>query len=285
MSLFGILNIGKQGLLAHQKAINTTANNIANVNTPGYTRQRAVFVPTAPAIAPDGTPLGGGVRMERVERIVDAALDSQLLRERQRLGFDQRMETGLDRLEGIFDELSDTGISSSLRDFFNSIQDLSSDAGDTQREMVVQTGLTLTEQIRDVDRRMDQLQTDANLSIEQVVGEINELVQQVASFNGSIFNAEGAGQPASALRDARSAVLTELAEKIDFTTFERDDGNVAVFVAGGFLLVDQTAAGQLDLRPRGSGPDPEFFEIDQNFGGANAGPLTSLISGGDLGGL
>ena len=61
-------------------------------------------------------------------QVFDATLDAQLLRERQRLGFDQRMATGLDRLEGIFDELSDTGISSSLRDFFNSIQDLSSDA-------------------------------------------------------------------------------------------------------------------------------------------------------------
>jgi flagellar hook-associated protein 1 FlgK len=118
-----------------------------------------------------------------------------------------------------------------------------------------------------------------------MVGEINGLSNQIAELNTQIFLAEGSGTTASALRDARDAALTDLSEKIDFTYFERENGQISVFVAGGFLLVDADAAGQLELRTRGSGPNPEFFDIYQNVAGAVAGPITPLISGGGIGAL
>ena len=90
MSIFGAFSIGREGLLAQQRALNVTANNIANVNTPGYTRQRAVFTSTTPALDSAGVPLGGGVQITDVQRIADAALDALVLRERQELGFHNR---------------------------------------------------------------------------------------------------------------------------------------------------------------------------------------------------
>jgi flagellar hook-associated protein 1 FlgK len=286
MSIFGILNIGREGLLAHQRALNTTSNNIANVNTPNYTRQRTVFTPTRPALGAGGVEMGGGVTVEEIQRVADATLDAQLIREQQELSFSENRQAGLSRIEGIFEELGDTGISSSVREFFQSIQDLSATPnGTTHRQAVVEKALTLTEQIRGDDRRLDQLQGDANRTIDQMVNEINDISSQIAGLNDQIFTAEASGATASALRDTRDAALTELAEKIDFTYFERSDGQIAVFVAGGFLLVDAATAGQLEVRTRGSGPDPEFFDIYQNVSGGVSGPITSLITGGGIGGL
>jgi flagellar hook-associated protein 1 FlgK len=284
VSIFGIFSVGREGLLSQQRAMNTTSNNIANANTPGYTRQRAVFVPTIPGYGADGLPLGGGVRVDEVERVADAALDAQLLRERQDLAFDERMHTGLSRIETIFQELDDTGVSFAMREFFQSIQDLSSNpSGTTERQTVIETALTVTERIRENDRRLDQLQTEANLSIEQLTGEVNEISQEIADLNERIRMAEVSGQTAGALRDTRQNALSELGERVDFTAFERDDGQVAVFVGGGFLLVDGALAGQLEVRTRGAGSDPEFFEIYQNIAGAVSGPITSAISSGEIG--
>jgi flagellar hook-associated protein 1 FlgK len=286
MSLFGLLNIGKEGLLAQQRAISVTSNNISNVNTPSYTRQRAIFTPTAPTFAASGFPLSGGVSVSDVQRIADAALDAQVLREREALSFDQQRELGLARLEGIFEEIGGTGISSALGDFFQSLQDLSlNPPGVVERRSVVESALTLTEKIRNNDARAAQLQLDANDSLRQLVTEVNDLANEIAELNHEIFRAEGAGASASALRDARNEALSVLGEKIDFTSFEREDGQIALFVGGGFLLIDSGQAGSLELRTRGTGDNPEFFELYQRMGGALAGPITTQIDGGKIGAL
>jgi flagellar hook-associated protein 1 FlgK len=286
VSIFGVFNTGREGLLAQQRAIGVTSNNIANVNTPGYTRQRPVFVPTSPGFGPDGLPLGGGVHIDDVQRVADAALDAQLLRERQDLAYDEQYHSGLSRIEGVFEELGDTGISFALREFFQSLQDLSANpSGTTERQSVIETALTLTERIRENDQRLTQLQNEANLNIETLTGEVNEISREIASLNEQIRVAEVGGSTASALRDSREEALRELAERIDFTSFEREDGQIAVFVAGGFLLADGGTAGQLELRTRGAGSNPEFYEIYQNVGGAVAGPITSQITSGEIGAL
>ena len=284
MSIFGLLNIGKEGLLANQRAINTTANNIANVNTPSYTRQRTVFTPTAPAFSPAGRPLAGGVSILEVQRVANTALDAQVLREREALAFDEQRELGLARLEGIFEELGGTGITSALGEFFKAVQDLSlNPAGTVERQAMVETATTMTERIRATDARAHQVQVDANSSLRQLVSEINELADRVASLNSQIFRAERSGASASSLRDARNEALSQLGDNIDFSFFERDDGQIAVFVGGGFLLVDSGQAGSLELQTRGTGDDPDFFDVYQRMGGAVAGPITSLITGGKIG--
>ena len=285
MSIFGVLHIAKDGLLAHQRAISVTSNNIANVNTPSYTRQRAIFSPTSVSFV-NGFPLSGGVSIIDVERVADAALDAQLLREQEALAFNEQRELGLARLEGIYEELGETGISSAFSSFFQAIQDLSlNPAGTVERETVVEAALSLTERIRSTDARSAQLQTDANSSIVQIANEINDLANEIADLNRQIFRTEGTGATASALRDSRNEALRSLGEKIDFTFFERDDGQIAVFVGGGFILVDSGQAGSLQLQPRGTGTNPEFSDVFHEMSGALAGPITSEITGGKLGAL
>ena len=288
MSIFSTLTIGKQGLLAQARAIQVTSNNIANVNTPGYTRQRAVFEPAAPTYVRGGVPLGGGVEIAEVQRIVDAALDAQIQRERQELAFDSSIEAGLTRIEGIFEELGGTGITAALSQFFASLNDLASNPSEAaMRNQVMQSAISLADLIRDADRRLFQLQVDANQQIAQHTTEINEIAANIAELNREIFQKEvGGGAVASSLRDRRSQLLEQLGEKIDFTSFEREDGQIAVFVAGGFLLLDSEAAGGLQVGTDQSQQplsDPSFFNIFQNFQGSVAGPITSGITGGELG--
>src|SRR5215510_2788965 len=118
MSLFDSLNIARTGILSQQRALQTTGRNIANVNTPGYARQRPIFAPIPAVFGGDGLPRGGGVELVEIERVVDLNLEAQLQREQSRLSFDNSFEAGLARIEGTLDELSDAGFSTRLDSFF-----------------------------------------------------------------------------------------------------------------------------------------------------------------------
>jgi flagellar hook-associated protein 1 FlgK len=282
LSIFDTLGIGRSGLLAHQRAIQVTSNNIANVNTPGYTRQRPVFHALNPSYLPDGFPISGGVQIAEVERVFDAAIDEQLQQERSAHGFDTGREEALARIEGIFSELDGTGINAALSDFFNAFSDLSTAPDESAaRQRVVESARSLVSLIRDADRRLSDMQTEANEEIRQTTREITDIASRIAELNRSIFAKEGQGDgpAASGLRDQRSLLLHELGERIDFTSFERD-GQLSIFVGGGFMLVDGESAGGLSAQP--SATDPTKLDVFQQLLGQANGPITSRISSGSL---
>jgi len=287
MSIFSTINVSKQGLLAQGRAIQVASNNVANVNTPGYTRQRPLFEPLSPAFLPQGFPLGGGVEVNQIQRIADAALDAQLQREKQTLAYDQGIEAGMTRLEGIFKELGGSGLTSSLSKFFAALNDLATHPEESAtRETVVQTGLTVSNQLNDMDQRLVRLGTDQNDLIKTTVVDINTLATNIAAINERISQKEAGGTAvASNLRDRRQELMRELGTKIDFTSFESDDGTVSIFVGGGFILVDRGIAGSLSTstdQSSGALSNSAYLNIFQNMDGQQAGPITSSISGGAL---
>jgi flagellar hook-associated protein 1 FlgK len=285
VSIFSTLGIGKLGLLAQQRAIQVTSNNIANVNTPGYTRQRAIFQPVTPSHLPEGFPQGGGVDVERVERVVDEMLDARLQQERSAQGFDTAREAGLGRIEGILQELDGNGINAALSRLLSAFSDLAEHPADsTVRQTVVQSASSLAGLVQDADRRLSELQVDANRQVEQSVREINDLAQQIAELNREVFAKEagGHGPVAASLRDERAQRLEELARKLDVTSFERADGQIAVFAGGGFLLVDDDMAASLEVRAGAAG-NPAFFDVYHQLDGSLTGPITSRIASGELG--
>jgi flagellar hook-associated protein 1 FlgK len=283
MSIFGTFTIGKQALVSHQRAVQVTSQNIANVNTEGYSRQRPVFESISPTPLPSGYPLGGGVALTRVERLADEFLDSQVRREGQELAYDAALGKGLSRLEAIFSELDGNGIDAAVTRLFSSFQDLADHPDDpTVRTAAVQAGASLTALLNDADRRLTQIAADENGKVEQLVTEVNQLASEIAEVNNRIFLLEAEEQSAASLRDRRGQLLEQLAEKIDFTSFERDDGTVSVFVGGGFFLVDAEASAELSVRT-GTGPAGAFFDVYHDVDGSLAGPITNRISGGELG--
>jgi flagellar hook-associated protein 1 FlgK len=286
VSIFSTFSIGKQGLLSHQRAIQVTSRNVANVNTPGYSRQRAIFDPIQGQFGPDGFALGGGVNVRDVQRIVDLNVEQQLQREQITFAYDETLEKGLSRIEAIFDELGDAGLSKTLDKFFSAINDLANNPASTAvRDSVVGAAQTLLSQISSADARLNQVALDANAQISRDVDEINSLARSIATTNQSIARLEIGSGTASEQRDVRAQLLQELGKKIDFTYFEREDGTIAVFAAG-FLLVDGDTTAQLEVSTQQPQPlaDPTYFNVYHNINGQVSGPITPRITGGSLGG-
>ena len=123
-----ILNIGKSSLLAQQRAIQTTSHNIANANTPGYTRQRVNLSASPPVLAAAGMS-GTGVTVVSTERIYDRFVEAQIVGQNGALGQWEAMDQTLSRVDLIFNETTDGGISSALSGFWAAWQDLANNPG------------------------------------------------------------------------------------------------------------------------------------------------------------
>src|SRR5262245_54724637 len=173
MSLFDSLNIARTGLLSQQRALQTTGRNIANVNTPGYARQRPIFAPIPAVFGGDGLPRGGGVELREVERVVVLNIEAPLQREQSQLSFDNTHDGGRSRIVGTFVDNSDAGRRKRLDAFFKSLGDVANDPSDvTTREAFVQSADSLASQIRATDLRFEQQETDLNTQIGRTTEDI-----------------------------------------------------------------------------------------------------------------
>lgn len=280
-SIFGIFNIGKLALFANQRALAATSQNIANVNTPGYTRQEAVLEATAPLNSAPGQ-IGTGVRVAEIRRIFDQFVQKQLTAEQSNLGRLGVEEGILGRVEAVFNDSQGTGLSQSLSEFFSALHDLANNPqGPSERVALLERARALTGQFAMSDRQLQQIRTDLNSEVQGVVREINTLATQIADLNGQVRQAEISGQHANDLRDQRERLLGELAEKIDIHTVEDAFGTVSVFVGGGKLLVESEA---YSLRAVPDAENAGFSNVAFDLGGGTT-DMTSVIRNGRLKGL
>jgi flagellar hook-associated protein 1 FlgK len=230
--------IGRSALAAYQAAIAITGQNIANVGNPNYTRQsgRLAAVPggmTAAGVAP-----GAGVDLTGIQRHVDEAVQARLrLAYGSRSGAETTYNT-LNRVESLYNELTDGDLSSQLNAFFGSFTSLQTDPADTSaRELALSSADTV---IRTLQRQrsglLDQI-TDLNNSVEQIVPSANEMLSEVARLNELIVTQATRGGGDSALRDRRDALLSSLSELMDIQTREQSNGVVNIYL-GSEPLVD-----------------------------------------------
>ncbi|MDN5346730.1 MAG: flagellar hook-associated protein 1 [Clostridia bacterium] len=237
-TFFGI-NTALRGLLTHQKALETTAHNIANANTPGYTRQQVIMAATpaypVPAMSRpggQGWQVGTGVDAQEVRRIRDEFLDKQIWHESHTLGAWERRRDVLQEIEVVFAEPSDTGLSTLMSQFWASWQELSKYAESSPvRTTVVETATALAEALRHTYQQLETIREDINQMMEIKVIEINSLARQIADLNKQIAAIKAAGDQPNDLMDQRDKLLDELAKIIDFRVQEQGDGSVQVFLA------------------------------------------------------
>ena len=134
--IYAVMNIAGKALMNHQKAISVTGNNIANVNTPGYSRQKLIVESSTPLQSGIG-PMGDGAEAVRIERVYDRFLGVQINTESEALGQWEAQKDTLAVIEAIFDESADFGLSRSLNEFWTAWQDLANNpSGYNQRVMV-----------------------------------------------------------------------------------------------------------------------------------------------------
>lgn len=283
--LFGILDVASRGLAVTQSGVRVVSHNIANVETPGYSRQRQVLAAGDPIESGSGA-IGTGVEQHSIERLADPLLLRQLADEDARgaaLGIEA---DALARVEEVWNEQSGEGLAARLGALFDAFDDLASAAtpgAPVEREGVRAAAGLLLDAIHDADRALRGLQAEADRGAVQTLGEIESLAREIAGLNREIVRAE-AFAPANDLRDQRDALVRDLARKVDVSTFEESDGSLVVMVGSGLPLVDGVTARRLVAEPDPTHPFSPSFSRILFDDGSSLTDLTADLGQGELGG-
>ncbi|TAK77556.1 MAG: flagellar hook-associated protein FlgK [Dehalococcoidia bacterium] len=269
------LNSAMRALFAQQQAMDAVAHNVANVNTPGYSRQRVVLTQAGPASA---SGVGGGVDFRGVERLRDRFVDLQARTESGTAHDYQARATSLGAVEATLGVSGPGSLQDAMDQFFNAWRDLANAPEQSAtRAGVVQAGQTLALATGRVARSLSTLRLEADNRIANAVAEVNSIVGRLASLNGRILETRASGSPASDLTDERDLLLDRLAQLVDVHTIENDAGNVDVFV-GGRSIVTGINADQIDLVRDPA--DSNLYDLQWRQDGG-----TALVRSGEIGGL
>ncbi len=275
-TLFGTLGVARSALFASQLALQTAANNVANAGTAGYSRQRVDLAESRPETLPVGL-IGTGVTVDGIRRLRDQFADVQFRQANQALGQGEAELSGLRQIQGIFGEPSDSGLQASLGEFFAAMQELANNPADlTARTDVKERGMILA-------GTFNRLQSDLTLTMRNVeseilarVGEVNTLLQQIATLNGQIQAIVVAGGSPNEMLDQRDTLTDGLSKLVAVTTQERGDGTLSIgLLGGGGSLVEGTTAAQLSA---------QLSSTSDEYQVLLGGTVTS-VAGGELTGL
>jgi flagellar hook-associated protein 1 FlgK len=243
MSLFGSIQMAGNTLQAMQIGLHVVGNNIANANTPGYIRERVLYTP-APTQKLGNLTLGLGVEVAGIVQSLDNFAEDRL----RDLGSDRasaeiQEKTYFD-LESILGELSDTDVSTSLSNFFSSVNLVLQQPEEMSvRTLAAQAGKTLSQTINNLNRRVETVYTDFGRQVDNLSNEINSLAEQVAKLNVQIVGLEAGDSKTSeagGLRSQRMSALKRLAEIADIKATETPAGSVNVDINGDILVFEGT---------------------------------------------
>jgi flagellar hook-associated protein 1 FlgK len=234
MSILSTLSIGAQALKAQQLAIQTTGHNLANVATPGFSRQRVDLVTAYPSFV-GGTFVGQGVDVAGIQRVVDRFTEAELLSLHGGVGYSESQSQALSDIQEVFP--TSGGVNGALSAFFGALSDLSNNpAGLSERVSVVGKARALGENLAVTRQTLTSLQQNLDKDIQSAVERVNILTEQIAGLNGQISSTEVRGGPANDFRDQRQSLLQELTQLTGATSREDRAGQVTAS-AGGLLLV------------------------------------------------
>jgi len=269
-------------MLAFQRALQMTGHNIANANTPGYSRQVAEFSTRIGQSAGFGY-IGGGTQITTIKRIYDAMLGEQLRTSTSGQARYSVMNTLASRLDTMLAD-PNTGLSTGLQSFFGALQDVANDPSSTPaRQALLADANGVAQRFHSLDQRLAETEKEVNQRISLAVADINRLASSIAEVNDQIARASGiSGQPANDLLDRRDVLVRDLAAQVSVSTALQDDGTLSVFIGSGQTLVIGTSAKQLAVR--GSEFDPTRLEVTYQGSSGNI-QLDSNLTGGTLGGL
>ena len=253
--LFYGLQIAKTALYTSQQAISITGHNISNANTVGYTRQRLVTASIDPGAANNrfsptaGSGIGGGVDVKFLDQVRSGYIDRELRRESALLGEWETRTEELAFIETLMNETSDSSLSESMADFFNSIHELSVDPVNEEiRTNLQQNAIKLTETFHHYYNQIAELQNGMNEKMKVTTDEINDMLTNIASYNKQIFSYELSGEKANDIRDKRNVLLDELSERVNIEYSEDSDGHFILSVEG-TELVNHTDTTLLEASP------------------------------------
>ncbi len=275
-----LLELGLSGLRAAQQGLATTSHNIANANTPGYSRQRVELVADVPALSNGGS-VGSGVRVAAIRRSYDEFLTRQLETDTAIAGehrVHRELAVGLDTL--LSDEA--TSLSPVLQGFFDAVeQAAASPASAAARQVLLGQADRLAERFQMLDERLQERRASVQAQAAGTVDQINSLAGEIANLNQRISQSGARGGPPNDLLDQRDELVRQLAERAGVTALVQGDGSVNVSLGRGQDLVvgQKTFLLAVSSRPA----DPRGISLALTGSGGSAVDVTDTISGGSLG--
>ena len=223
--------------------IQVTGQNLSNVNTPGYIRERVILA-TADPYQPQSVTVGNGVTVLGVVQMIDTYLEERVRNSLSDANSSAQQSKTFTDLETLLGELSKNDISSSLTSFFNAIDNvLNQPENLTYRKLVAGEGMALAEKINSTSQKILTMQIDLNKQVDTIASQINELTAQIQSLNIEISRIEAGATNATqavGLRDQRYVALTQLSQLINIRTHENENGVVSVFCGSDPLIVEGT---------------------------------------------
>jgi len=276
--IISALNAAKTSITSQQKAIEVVGNNIANVNTPGYSRQTPNLTPY-PTLAFGDFFVGQGVRVGSIERAHDAFLTGEIRQKNADFGQENAKTAPLAEIEGSL-PIDDTGLAADIDRFFDAWQELSTNPdGSVERSQVIQYGRRLAQSFNSTWNRLEDIRGNIDNTLVSKVDTINLKLRQVADLNKRISTVEYAGQSANAERDQRDQLVKELAGEIGVTAVEDKVGMISLQLPGGVPLVEGGIALRLETLQT-----PGGVQIKVNTGSASL-PVPNSGWGGEFRGL
>lgn len=277
MSLSAAMNIGRSALSASQIGIQVAGNNIANVGTPGYSRQIARLAPIGGSDPYSRLSSGRGVAVSDVRRQIDSALQSRLwLSTSDKSAAQQELDL-MTQVESVLGELTNNDLSSELSAFFSA---WSERANNTQSSgTVVQQGDKLGGMFRQIRAGLTSVRDQIDRQIGGAVSAADGMLDQIAELNTAISSAETAGGSANSLRDQRDQVITQLSELMDVSVVERENGAVDVLVGSTPIVLAGRSRGlSLKYSTNGATVDVSVAVREDNEPlGAVSGKICALL--------
>lgn len=242
-----VLSVAKEALLTHQLSIQVASHNIANVDTPGYTRQ-SLELQTHSATPISAGMLGGGVTGTKILRNYDQFMVQRLANQESNLGSLQAQKESMKLVETVFNEAPGLAINDLMNKFWNSWQDLADNPEiAATRQAVIQTSQLIIDQLHTMTGELTQAKFDIGVSLDTAIEDVNSIVTQIADLNVQIAGAEsGGGGQANDMRDKRDSLVQELSKLLDVTFFEDKNGAYTILMADGHTLVESNQAWQID---------------------------------------
>ena len=282
MSSSNIFSASLSGLNAAMYEMNTTQHNIANANTPGYTRQQVTLTSQAAAAAGGGF-VGQGVSVVGVKRLYDQFLTTQVLQQQGQASY---LSTYLASMNQVNSLVSNTtsGVPSTLQGFFAATNTMANTPSSVPaRQSVLSAAQTVVNSVQSVSQTLTSIAASVTGQITTAVQQINTFATQIAALNGNITSAvaAGNGQQPNDLMDQRDQLINQMNQLVGVSTQQLPDGSVSVFIGSGQALV---VGGQaMSLQTTANPTDPS--KVDVSY--LNNGKLTTMqqssLQGGKLG--
>lgn len=279
-----IFGIGTSALLGLQQAISTTGQNIANVNTEGYSRQTVEFG-TTPPDRRGSYYLGSGTQIKTIERAYDKFLTEDVWNRTATASYFDDLSGTANRVDELLGD-STTGLGPSLQSFFAAMEAVgNSPTTLPERQVLISEAETLAQRFAYVDTRLGEFQSELNVKTSSSVRDINQYAQSIAALNNqiSLQEAQTGGSASADLLDLRDTNIRELAQLVGVSTQLQDDGSMNVFIGKGQPLVVGGLASTLQALPNPQLPNQLDIYLSSGSNPNAQSNITNLISDGSLG--